>query len=264
MKPPADVPASELFQKLLEPLPSEVIDYPRWDAAGEPVGRLRIRVLTLEDHNKARLAAEKAVLAGGRTREDLTNPATREVVGDKTACEILAMACLHEKSLVSDEHGNPIYAQVFGSARDLERLPSAAEVAVLFSAYQLVQARYGPYECSVESEQDVSAWVARLAEGASENPLLQLQLPDCLRLTLLLATRLYSMYELLASQRSSLPSSLVSALDSFCTDTGLFGPDPVKSAEAGGAPSRSAKHHVTVEEAAQVAQVIGSTPTIGD
>lgn len=253
MKPPEDVKPSELYLKLLEAEPSEEVDFPRKDQYGKPVGKLRIRVLSQDEHDRARLDGERALLRRGVKPEELTWPATREVLGDTIAREVLAMACLTAEKQLDDEHGNPIYARVFHSAKDLVRL-RADEIAVLFAYFELVQAKFGPYESNLEKE-DIDAWIMRLAEGAETFPLARLPLPQLADLALCLAQRIFSLYKTLASQRSTLPPTLVSVLDDFCAGTGSFGERADDSTDTYGASADSAP--VTEAAAVALAQNMG-------
>lgn len=239
MKPPTDVPASELWQKLSEtPRPTEVIDFPRKDKYGNPVGRVRIQVLRLEDHDQARLVAQQKIKASAARNgvklegDDINSPGVREVLGDMTARELLAKACLDERS-VTEEPETPFYPRVFPDAEAIGKVLSADEVAVLFNAYLLVQNKYGPYERNLVDDGDVDAWVQRLEGGAAEFPLLHLPLPQLVQLTSLLGDRLSSLYRILGSQWSSLPDTLASALGSYSTAITSFGSLPAAPAEAG-------------------------------
>src|SRR5262245_59888203 len=127
--PPKDVPASELFLKLMEaPSPSEVVDIPRRDSNGDPVGRIRIRVLSMVDHDRARIAAHTRVKRLALTNEDMGSELIKEVLGDATAKEIPALDCMTEGS----EGG--LSGRVFRDANDVEKM-RADEVAALFNAY---------------------------------------------------------------------------------------------------------------------------------
>ncbi len=187
--PPKDIAPSELFLKLLEcPRPTEVINYPRKDpATGEAIGKIRIQVLTQEEHDRARIAAHRTMKAQGFDKDDLAGATMQEVLGDSVARELLAMACLMADG-VELEDDKQTYGRVFRDAGDLKKLGSD-EIAVLFNAYMLVQAKYGPFESSVSSAADVDAWVTRLMEGGSSFLLLQLPLPALVELTWLLAQR---------------------------------------------------------------------------
>jgi hypothetical protein len=249
MKPPTNVPASELFLKLLEPEPSEEIDFPRYNADGTPVGRLRVRVLAQEDHDRARLKGEAAILANGKTREDLTNPATREVVADAIAREVLAVACLTAEELTKDEKGHPVYGRVFRNAEDLLKI-RPDELAVLFSAYQMVQAKYGPFESTV-TEDDVTAWIKRLEAGASALPFAQVPSHRLPELAMSLAHRAYTLSAILDGLWSSLPDTSRSRLTEYGLGTGSFGELAATSTTTGG---ESLDDPVTTAAAARMAE----------
>jgi hypothetical protein len=252
MKPPTDVPPSALFLKLLEPEPSEEIDFPRYNADGTPVGKLRVRVLAQEDHDRARLKGEAAILAKGKTREDLTNPATREVVADTIAREVLAVACMTAEELTKNEKGQPVYGRVFRDADDLLKI-RPDELAVLFAAYQMVQAKYGPYESCV-SEDDVTAWIKRLEAGATALPFELARLPRSHELTLSLARRAYTLSAVLDGLWPSLPDTCKSRLTGFGLGTGSFGELAATSTTDGG--ESSVDEPVTTEAAARVAEAM--------
>jgi hypothetical protein len=253
MKPPEDVSPSALFLKLCEPEPSEEVDYPRYNAAGQAVGKLRVRVLAQEHHDSARINAEKELLARGIPRESLTNPATREVLGDTIARHVLAKACMTAEALSEDENGAPIYGMVFHGAKDLAKIRSH-ELATLFAMYEMVQDKYGPYEGNVHSDEDVTAWIKRLVEGASAFPLSRVPLPQLARLASLLAVRAYSLSATLESQWESLPDTLRSSLETFGLGTGSFGVHAESTDETGGGKSATEQAELTIEMAARVAE----------
>lgn len=204
MGPSKDIPASELFLKLIEaPRPTEVIDYPRKDPeTGLAVGRIRIQVLTQEEHDRARIAAHRKMKEQGFDKDDLAGATIQEVLGDSVARELLAMACLTADGVSFGEDEKPVYGRVFRDADDLKKLGSD-EIAVLFNAYIVTQAKYGPFESSISSAADVDAWVTRLMEGGSSFLLLQLPLPALVELTWLLAQRVST----LSGSKESLTSN---------------------------------------------------------
>ena len=220
--PPADEQPSSLFSKLLEmPRPTEVIDFPRNDEQGNPVARVRVQVLTSVEHDQARKLAYAALKKEGYDAADLSSPAIREVLGDAIAKELIAMACLSEQDY--GDPGKPLYKREFRNSADLNKVGIRAdELAVLFSAYEMTQNKYGPFERNL-SAADVDAWIARLGEGAAEFPLLRLALPQLVLLAQSLGERLFTLYRTLASQRGKLPSSLESLLPDSFTDIGSAG-----------------------------------------
>ena len=219
--PPRDVAPSELFAKLMEtPAPSEVVDLPRRDADGNPVGRIRIRVLSMADHDRARVAAHKRIKRLDLTNEDMGAELIREVLGDATAKEILAMACLSEGKVTDD--GVEGSGRIFRSADDVEKLP-ADEVASLFNAYMIVQHKFGPFERTVSTEDELNAWIKRLGEGAASHPLHLFTLPALAELASSLAARTFLLSRILESQWESLPDSSKSALKDCSMGTGFYG-----------------------------------------
>lgn len=228
--PPTDVEPSELWRRLSEaPRPSEVIDFPRTDADGRPLGRVRIQVLTMEQHDEARIRAHRYLRDKRKLpNEDLAGESIREVYGDAVARELLCMACLSPEAIrgTGDDVGTaPRYSRIFPSADAIGERLTADEVATLFTAYLMVQQRFGPYEGNTTGP-DVDEWVRRLVEGGRAYPLAPLNWHQLADLTLSLAQRLWSVFQSLESQRESLPSSLVSELESLGFGMSLSGEPP--------------------------------------
>lgn len=267
MIPPSDVEPSELFLKLSEPRPSEPIDFPRKDRAGNPVGKLRVRVLTMEDHNRARLTAQQSLkksVAGfgiqALDKSDMDSPAVREVLGDLVAHEILCMACVSDKSAFEETDERPaVYGRIFNTPEDLRRVLTADETLTLFRAYQLVQHKWGPFELTTGDDGEVDAWVKRLEEGARSFPLLALSLPQLHELTSSLAARISSLSRILASHWESLPPSLASLLEPYCLAIGSSGELADSSTQASMESSPEAML-VTIEQAAAWAEADKNAP----
>lgn len=221
MAKPPEVPANELFAKLLErPAPSEVAPFPRLDENGDPLFDVRIFVLTQNEREAAMAAARKRVkeLIGD---DSLPGLSLDEMLGDQTAKELLARA-VHQDQLIPNQQENepPRYARLFANAHDVGRLTSD-EVACLFGAYLLVQRKYGPVESSFESEREINAWVERLAEGANSFPLALLQSHQRDTLLGLLAQRLWLVCQTLTSRQSDSDESLASLLGDWLSGTSL-------------------------------------------
>src|SRR5262249_4147901 len=138
--PLPSVPPSELFLKLLEPQPSEVVDFPRRDASGRAIAQIRIQVLAQEDHDLARLDAHRKMKAQGFDKDDLAGHTVSEVTGDSVARELLQKACLTVQGADFEDGKPPRYAHVFQNPEQLKKL-RPDEIAVLFSAFMLVQAK---------------------------------------------------------------------------------------------------------------------------
>jgi hypothetical protein len=229
--PPKDVAPGELFQRLLDrPRPSELVKFPGLDRAGAR-GEIRMQVLTKSDHDRARLVSHGAVKKNAAryglsnlTPQDMASEAVQGVISDLAACEVLAMACTQTETFAgSDGEAEQVrYPLIFPDGEAVGKTLTADEVAYLFSAYTMVQHKYGPHEAICLPE-DVNAWVRRLVEGAAENPFLRLSSPQWAELLTSLASKLYTLSGVLESQWSSLPDSLKSDLETYCLGTGSAG-----------------------------------------
>ena len=238
--PPNDVVPSELWRKLSEtPKPSEVIDFPRRDMRGRPIDRIRIQVLTMSEHDEARLRAHNWLKDRGIPTEEFDGPTIREVYGDAVARELLAMACVTEDPVKgTEERSVPLYGRLFRTGKDLEIL-TADEVLVLFTAYEMAQHKYGPYEGSIRSDDDVNAWTKRLVEGASAFPLAQRNWHQLVELIMSLSERAYCLSVLLESQLSTLPPTLKQPLEDWGIGTSFFGERHARKIIDGWIPSSS-------------------------
>jgi hypothetical protein len=224
-----------------------VIDFPRRDpATGKAVDQIRMQILDSSDHDRARLDATLSLKKRGLSDAELSTPAIKEVMGDAVAKELIAMSCRTVRGAGDPE--NPNYARVFRNAQDVDKL-RADEILVLFNAYMLVQAKYGPFEQNL-SETDVDAWIERLEEGASEFPLLELALPQLVTLAFSLAQRLSTLSRVLGSQLESLPTTLAADLGKYVLDTGSAG-----SPAEGDTPTTSAPSEpITLDRATELAK----------
>lgn len=230
-----DIAPDALWLKLAEPRPSEVVDFPRKDANGQPIGQIRIQVLPEDKHDVARLEAHTKLrrkverLGQKYNPEDMHGAAMREVLGDMIAKELLCMSVLSNTPMKgSEDSASPSYPFLFRDADDIGNKLSADEVLVLFNAYLQTQHKYGPFAGNLPPD-EVEAWIQRLQEGAAAFPLHQVSLPRLVELTSLLAARLSSLSRILRSQWESLPDSLKSDLEIFCLDTSYSGEQPDES-----------------------------------
>lgn len=247
--PPGDVAPSELFAKLLErPFPSEVFDFPRSGA-----GKIRIRVLSQEDQDRARVTAHKKLRERHKDipGAELEGMVMREVVGDAIAREIIAIACLTEKSALNDHLGNPVYGRIFPDGDSVSKL-MPDEIAVLWRAWQLVQRKFGPLPSTV----DPLAWIRILKEGATALPLARLSSPDAVELIMSCAELMSSLFETLESRFATLPQPLQSELTKYRLGTGYWSAPPEKS--TGGAdptlPIESSDVPLDIEDAIALAE----------
>lgn len=267
-RPPNDVAPSELWSKLNEPSPSEVIDFPRKDRAGNIVGKIRIKVLRMEDHNKARLRATKSLKQAAKdagigelSKEDMDTEAVKEVLGDLIAQELLCMACYTDTETgILDPFGNPTYAKVFHNPQSISAVLSADETLILFNQYRYVQYMYGPFEKTINDDDDIEAWLHRLKEGGSAFPLLALPLPQLVDFTYCLSEKISTLCQILASQQSNLPDTLKSALLNCFTATFLYGERLNSSTQVS---EETSPKIVDMELAAKMAQSFKESVEIG-
>jgi hypothetical protein len=231
------------------------VDFPRKDSKGKPIGKVRIQVLPSEEHDGARIRAqnklkERARLLGlgNLSNEDMNAPGVREVLGDMTAREVLAVACVTEQSFSGDDE-TPFYPRMFPDAEAIGRTLSADELSVLFNLFVLTQNKYGPFEGNIDDAEQ-EAWIKRLEEGGAAYPLASLPWPQLVALTSSLGVKISSLYRILASQWSSLPDTLRSDLDSFSTVITSYGVPLDDSDPIGSAKSTD----ITVEQAARLAE----------
>ncbi|MCA9624737.1 MAG: hypothetical protein KC731_37195 [Myxococcales bacterium] len=231
--PPTDLAPSEIFRKLLEtPAPSEIYNFPRKGVDK----KIRIMVLGVEDHDRARKAAAKRLKEEGYTHEDLRGNTLAQVEGDLVARELLCLAIRDVEPIPGSENSkNGIqYPYVFTGVEALNaaRL-TRDELTVLFSMYELTQARFGPYEGSIDNELELTRWIEVLVKGASADPLSRCSFLHLVESNMLLARRAFLLSALLESQRSSLPPTLVSILDGLGTGTTSLGELPARCIQSG-------------------------------
>jgi hypothetical protein len=260
--PPADVSAKDLFLVLNTPKPGEDFDVPRKDHKGRPVARIRIQVLSMKEHEQARVEAHRKLKAKYLLKEEDMNGITmREVHGDAVAREVLAAACRRTEAIEGTEQSErgPQYPRAFRDAEQINDELTGNEILTLFHAYLLVQEKYAPFETEAETAEDVNRWIQRLGEGGSELPLLSQSLPRLVRLTSSLGARTYLLYQALATQWESLPDTLRSTLLTSCGDISSFG-KPAESSDITGSessddePLLQSGHDLSIEDAKDMAR----------
>jgi hypothetical protein len=213
--PPTDLPADELVLRLAEaPFTSEVVDFPRRGADGNPIGRLRLKVLSARDVQTCKHAAQRSV---GKRFLDLKEVAgylgLQDSTGSETSCEVLAKSCLSVEPGPDGKH-----RQIWRSGDAVAEALTSAEIAHLFALWVQAQNRFAGDERTL-TEAEVTAWVERLKDGLALLPFLGIdsQLRD--RLLCLLAERLSTVSLLVSSQPEELPTRLASLLETWSTAT---------------------------------------------
>lgn len=236
--PPTDVNPGDLFGRLCQsPRPTTVVDFPRKDpVSGKPVAQMRLVALTMADHDDARLQAKETIKEHVKDRGDLSIKLVEEILGDLVARFILMKACRWTKAVKGreDKADGTQYPYVFAELGDFEKAQiSADELAVLFSMWEKFQHDSGPMYCDVATEEELNAWIVRLAQGASDHPLSRISLPQLADLTVLLARRAYSLSAILESHSEILPPSLVARLESWAIGTYYSGELPATAGNIG-------------------------------
>lgn len=253
--PPDDVPAGDLFDAIHEPRFSEVVKFPRKTPTGKEVQTVRIQVLPMREHTNARKTAlKKAESQHKLSREEQETELGRAIVNDLVARELLAVACRSETNHGAED--KPFYPVIFQSGEQVDDRLSADELAVLFNLYLLVQNKYGPFEKTIQTEEELNAWIKRLVEGAAEHPLGRLSSVHWAELASLLARRAYTLSAILGSLRSILPPTLVSRLETYFLDITSSGSRAASTSGDGSGISPSLKIldvEITIEDARDMA-----------
>ncbi len=162
--PPNDIAPDELWIRLSqEERPVEIVDFPRKDAAGTPIGQIAIWVLK---QGEIILAKAEATRRARKIIAEKFDSSERiegytQVLEDETACQLLFQCCRRPTN-----HNLPIFPTADGVRQKL----TSDEVAVLLNSYAIVQSKLGPIPESMD-EPTMDAWVDRLRVGGSQVPL---------------------------------------------------------------------------------------------
>lgn len=218
--------ARELFKKLNErPRPSEVVDLPvHWPLAGEHP-RVRIVVLRNEEFDDARMEASALMRKKYGLSGNELDDAGQAVQSDWVARHIIARAVHIDVPIEGSERmpGGPFYHKLFASAEEVAAALHRDELGVLSAHYSNVQDRCGPIESSVYTEEEVTEWIDRLAEGAALFPLDRLDSQALAQLCQSFAGRLYCMCAIHDCPPESWPRILESLPMSWRIGIGFFG-----------------------------------------
>jgi hypothetical protein len=197
---------------------------------------MRLVALTMQDHDEARELAKDEIKERVKDRNDLTIKLIEEIIGDLVARFVLIKACRYVKPVKGCE-GRPDgtqYPYVFKDLDDLKKAQiSADEIAVLFTMWEKFQHDCGPMYSDVADDEELNAWIVRLAQGASDHPLSRISLPQLADLTVLLARRAYATSAILESHSETLPTSLAARLESWGIGTYFSGKLPATAGNIG-------------------------------
>lgn len=175
-------PSAQWLALMAMPRPSRVVDFPRLDEHGKPICQIGIWVLTQEEQMAAAAQAEAFTRKLIKDApKDQHNDGYSNVYNNAASVEVLFRACRR--------HDN-MKLPFFPASSGVRKL-SIDEVAVLMDLYFRVQYETGPIFARMD-EQEVDAWIKRLAEGGSAFPLSSLSSDGVKNLALSLACRLHT------------------------------------------------------------------------
>ena len=158
--PPQDIPASQLWLKLAsQERPSQIVDFPRRGSDGAPIGQLRIRILTQEEQMVCTAAAEKIA------KEHLKDSKKDELGYERLFTDAVCVEVLFRACRDAEDVSKP----AFPSPKSIRHALTTEECAMLFQHYLTVQLELGPMVVTM-SDDEVEAWITRLAEGGSSFP----------------------------------------------------------------------------------------------
>lgn len=180
---PRDLPPSEFLRALVQAeRPSEVLPFPRNGADGKPLCEYRMQILTQQQIDQARVAAERytheRLKNGGKlTDEQVTavrKEAWEDIYENALQCELLVLA-MREVSAVSQpvsmQGSEQItgYPMLFRSARQIRELLTTDETAALVHTYTVIQHKYGPLWRTL-SDEECDALIEKVTTGAESYP----------------------------------------------------------------------------------------------
>ena len=169
--------SDDLWERLCAmPRPHKVVDFPRKDEKGEPIGQLAMWVLTQSEQEESAAQADKRARALMRTdkgevpKDDEAKRGYNDLYANAAADEILYRACRKVGKL------NEAF---FPSPALMRSKLSVDEVGVLMSHYYTVQEELGPIVAHM-SKEETDALVARIEKSGERFPL-DLLSPGALR-----------------------------------------------------------------------------------
>jgi hypothetical protein len=213
--PPGD--ATELWLKLTQlPRPFKELDHPRKDPVTHvSIGKLAIVPLTERELNEARAAAEaytKKTLKEERSNQESIG--YQQIYRDSCYVEYISRACRSTADM---------RIPAFPSAEQARQWLFPDEIAVIMEACTIWQTETGPI-VSRMTEEEMEAWLSKLAEGASRVPLALLSSEMKNELLLFLAKKFSTVSGSAGSQPDAASSSPAS--DSETTPSGPAYPEP--------------------------------------
>lgn len=156
--PPGDITPRALVSLLLSRgrPPCAVVDFPRFDEAGKPIGKVAVRLLTVTEEDLALANARKYVSEKLRTNEADLPWRPEELEHNARIMEILAIACRDAENMEE-----PFFA---GGVFEARKFFNSDEMGALARVYAKLKTETHPALKSL-SEQEMEEWISTLAEG---------------------------------------------------------------------------------------------------
>ncbi len=182
--PPDNISPSELWLALTQlPRPHKMVDIPRcFPGTNTPVGQVAMQPLTQEEQMAVNAEADRFTkkLMQDPQKRDEANLGYQHTFANEVAVQILARVC---------RDVNDVKKPAFPSPKLMRETFTADEVGVMFSQYLTVQLELGPIVAEM-SEEEMEAWIRKLALGGSAFPFSSLSWEMQQRLVLFSAQRL--------------------------------------------------------------------------
>jgi hypothetical protein len=167
MMPPENIEPNDLWNQITAmPRPHRLVDFPRKNEQGEPLCQVAIFVLTQGETQAATKATEAWVRKA--LKEESALPGANErsegyatLFETRAALEILCRACKRPGNLK---------LPFFPSPEKMSEFLSVDEVGVLYHSYLIVREELGPI-VSKMGQEEMDAWVEKLAVGGAADPL---------------------------------------------------------------------------------------------
>lgn len=198
--PPDHIPADELWTFITQlPRPTRHVEFPRKDPnTGEAIGQVVLQILSQQEQMAACIAAERFArdLLKEYAKKGEEGLGYDNVYNNAAAVEVLYRATLSASSFDEGEK-----RPFFPSPKDMREKLSPDEIGILMAAYLRFQSESGPI-VSQMTEEEMEAWVKRLAEGGSAFPLYRCSSDAVTELVMRMASRLYSYWTATSSPGS--------------------------------------------------------------
>lgn len=199
--PPKDIDPSDLWSQITTmPRAHRVVDFPKYDKNGSPLGQIAIVVLTGDEVQAASMNAEKFIRKackdafGEVPKADEMSGSFQSMHNTRATSEILFRSCKKADQCEPGPDGVCIVdhgelERFFSIREDIGKL-TTDETAVLMRHYMQTQSTLGPIVKHM-SQSEMDEWLEVLARGGRVDPLAFLSLEDVTRLLMYSACRLY-------------------------------------------------------------------------